>query len=233
MKLVDLFEYTFPKIQYVTTTKPPVAHADDRDGRRHVIKRKGTEHLGSGTFASAYHDPKQSPHEVRKVSKEMHERKIDGFYYYIKELENNPDNDNPYYPRFSAIKIYKKPEVKPKTWSTGAYVTYSAQMEKLYNIRELKASEKQYILSKLHGESTIDQTDHNKSIVSIVRDQMHGDGKATDPHFIRAIEFINKVASEHSYLADIHDDNIMFRRTPYGPQLVITDPLGYRSGGSQ
>ncbi|KKL28837.1 hypothetical protein LCGC14_2371180, partial [marine sediment metagenome] len=42
---------------------------------------------------------------------------------------------------------------------------------------------------------------------------------------LNAIKFILKLEAVGGFL-DIHNDNIMIRNTPYGKQLVFSDPLG-------
>ena len=237
MKLIDLYEYQFPKIQTVNTSKPPVAHHDDSDRKRHVSKRKDVKHLGSGSFASTYSNPKKTPHEVRKVSQSAVSEEIDGFYFYMLELAKHPDNTNPYFPRFNAIKIYKTPEKKADgvRWGEAEKITYSAQMEKLYNMPDLSPDESNAIMFKILGVNT-DESNPSKDsswlkIVNNISDLItHNDNShIKDKELLNAAKFIQSVQRKHNLKFDVHWNNVMFRRTSYGPQIVITDPLSYQN----
>jgi viroplasmin and RNaseH domain-containing protein len=47
-----------------------------------------------------------------------------------------------------------------------------------------------------------------------------------DEHLIQALQYIKSVKDTNKDFAlDLHDENIMIRNTPVGPQLVLTDPL--------
>ncbi len=48
-----------------------------------------------------------------------------------------------------------------------------------------------------------------------------------DPQFKQAVMFIKNMrrTDRHGMFSDIHDGNVMFRRTPQGVQLVLADPV--------
>ena len=48
-----------------------------------------------------------------------------------------------------------------------------------------------------------------------------------DDDFKRAMDFIIATSQKTGYHYDIHDENIMIRRTSTGAQMVISDPLGF------
>ena len=122
MRLQQLFEYQFPQIKHKTVTRLPAAyHHGSRGGsltgfrKGYVpspLRRKNADHLGTGEFASVYSN-RDLPYDVRKVSRkstpasEHEDDRPDGFYYYMMELANNPDNSNPYFPRFRDITVYE------------------------------------------------------------------------------------------------------------------------------
>lgn len=231
MKLINLFEYTFPKIKYRNTPNHPTAF--DRVGNKtanRLRNSKDIEHLGTGSFASTYTNPNRTPHDVRKASKQMERQHIDGFYFYIRALENNPDNTNPYFPRFREITIYTdKFIVANQEDSQQDKITYSVQMERLYRLIDISESEYNAILYRILGPDISDNTSIELNDMVrrvIVSGRKHYN--IIDEDFYRATKFISKVAENSNVWLDVHNENIMFRRTSYGPQLVITDPLGYR-----
>jgi hypothetical protein len=47
-----------------------------------------------------------------------------------------------------------------------------------------------------------------------------------DPNLIQSFKIIKKLEkSNPTFMDDMHINNLMIRRTPIGPQLVINDPL--------
>lgn len=52
-----------------------------------------------------------------------------------------------------------------------------------------------------------------------------GEITCTDKNLIQVINIVKQLAQDPKFNYDLHEDNIMFRSTPYGYQLVITDPI--------
>ncbi len=229
MKLAALFEYTFPKIERRNVSKLPKQYhhgssssVDDYDPEfEPQVMKRGGEHLGTGHFSSVYSDPKRTPHDARKVSRPRDLHEIDGFYHYMVELEKWPDNGNPYFPRFRAIKIYHGPD---------DLTVYSAQMEKLIPAKS-GASEREVIFRRIFGDEEGKGFAKRHSLFEVVEAAIQKYGnladKIIDKDLLSAANFIQRVSEKHSAGVDIHSDNLMFRRTPYGLQLVITDPLSF------
>ena len=233
MKLAALFEYTFPKIERRNVSKLPKQyhHGSDESPQDYDpeyepgVMKKGAKHLGTGHFSSVYTDPKKIPHDVRKVSRARGFREIDGFYHYMVELSEWPDNGNPYFPRFRAIKIYHGPE---------GQVVYSAQMEKLLPAKSGK-SEREALFRKIFGDENAESYARRHTLTDVLEAVINGYGnlkdKVIDKDLIAAAAFINRVSTKHNAGVDVHAENIMFRRSRYGLQLVITDPLSFSHGG--
>ena len=47
----------------------------------------------------------------------------------------------------------------------------------------------------------------------------------TDKNLVQVMHIIKQIGQDPKFNYDLHEDNIMFRSTPYGYQLVITDPI--------
>jgi len=260
MKVSQLLEYQFPKIQKVNVRKDkqPTAYRGFHSGApipKHMEKDKDTEHLGSGTFSAAYHNPKKSPHDVRKVSKQMDRHEIDGFFFYMQGLEDNPDNTNPYFPRFREIKIYtdehKNRENHIFADERKDTLTYSVKMEKLYPLRELSREEENAMLSRIVGTNWIDivtgavpgkerlafilnsqeKADYGR-VLYLIKLLLHEpeaiEDDIQDADLLRATRWLKEFQRTASLSFDVHGENLMVRKTPYGPQLVITDPFSYQ-----
>lgn len=260
MKVQHLLEYQFPKIQQVNVAheKHPKAyrgrHSDSKIPA-HMQKNRDTEHLGSGTFSAAFHNPKQSPHDIRKVSRQMDRFDIDGFYYYMHGLADNPDNTNPYYPRFREIKVYTDEHDAKKAMDVFTddrkdKITYSTKMEKLYPLRDMSRSEEDAMLARMLGTGYTKMVTGaegvNQRLANILNSQEKADyGRVLyiikfllhepdaiaddiqDADLMRATNWLREFQRTASLGFDLHGENIMYRKTPYGPQLVITDPFSY------
>lgn len=189
--------------------------------------------LGTGAFATAYQD-KDNPHDVLKGSKET--TLSDGFkIFFIALSKDTKMQANPYFPRFRAIRQFDSADKQRSN--------YIVRMEKLEDIKSINRAEAKAILRKLFSEQT------QKSIINIATfeegmryssdaqncvfagislalDRASVRRNIIDKNFLQAVEFINKIADDFEYYADLHKGNIMIRRTQYGVQPVINDPLG-------
>lgn len=246
MKIKQLLEYQFPTIQNVNVKS--IRHPGQDNFINKVYQSDDVQRVGGGMSATAYHNPQKTPHDVRKISGGSKRRDIDGFYYYILELETHSDNTNPYFPRFRAIKVYTdRHQDSGGGDETKDHITYSVQMEKLTHLRGLSNSEKRMILFRLFGDRQHrDGSDRRiiqkqlsgpeywgYKILSIIRNILEEEQGANalmelivDEDFKNAISFLKNVYSKSASIHyDIHDDNVMIRRTPYGPQLVFLDPF--------
>ena len=247
MKIKHLLEYQFPTIQNVNVKS--ARHPGGDNLKRHVFRSDDAETAGGGMYSNAYHNPQKTPHDVRKISKGHNRREVDGFYFYMLALEKHSDNTNPYFPRFRGIKIYTdKHENSEGGISTEDYITYSVQMEKLTHLRDLSNSEKRSILFRLFGdrqhrdpaaEQFINKqlsgsTPYGYKILGIIRNSVSGwKGNEllkliVDEDFKNAIKFLQKVHKDYEIGYDLHDNNVMIRRTPYGPQIVFLDPFSHQ-----
>jgi len=240
MRYTELLEYAFPEIQKVEVKS-------HRHPGRATGRNKDAEYVGGGSFADAFANPKRTPHDIRKLSnmpRNAHD--LDGFFYYLMALEKNPDNTNPYYPRIRQAKVYI--DTDAAQFSNGPdprrdEVTYSAQMERLVDLRQLSQKETDAILLRIFGENTEGVTavlgrmeghPYGLELLTVLGQAVkHAGSKAglngmiVDEDFLRATAFIKKISDKYSIGLDLHDENIMIRRGPTGVHLVLTDPLSF------
>lgn len=218
MKIRPLLEHAFPKIKERNVRRLPNNYLDDiykKAPHPKVMGDPNVHHLGSGSFASAY-THKDNPHDIWKSSRHMSAdgHDIDGFYYYLKALESFKGNTNPYFPRFRNIRINKR----------GNKMQYTVQVEKLFPLSSLYEDEAKALLRRMYIHPALDDT-----IVGAINDAVFKPKLIKDEQLLEAGRFIRRVMKKYKLDDDMHLENIMVRRTPYGAQLVITDPLGYRS----
>lgn len=251
MKLYELIitEYEFPEIKYqkAAQTVPDFYDYEDnafytdddfRTDNQKNIKSDRVKKLGSGAFSTAYQD-KDNPHDVMKGSKQQ--VVPDGFQVFFTALEENPDmQSNPYFPRFRNISRYTS-----KDHRSGSYMV---RVEKLEPLEKLTKKEMPAILRRILDQDGIDQVmERMKGMDSLswfsaqpyhyitslaeimVNHPKRFSKHVIDKDFLEAMQFITQVAADWEYYTDLHEGNIMLRRTPYGVQLVFNDPLGFSS----
>ena len=245
MKLEYLVEYQFPEIKTRTLKRAPPDHyfqgmtdsgkdayipPDAQLTLPRVMRNKKVRHFGTGSFASTY-GHRDNPHDIRKLSTKQQVKDYDGFWTFILALSKHKDNDNPYFPRFRSITNYE-----------GAHDqgSYSVQMERLYHIDSLKPREVETLISNIYGIDnwkrlvlmisndavTLPNDSISKTFVNVIRNTFHQTkymDLIIDENMRNAVQFITSIPGGHM---DIHSANIMIRNTPYGKQLVFSDPKG-------
>lgn len=190
---------------------------------------------GGGKYSHVYELPKEVNSVVKVARHPADDIKRDGYYNYIKTVMAM---DNPYFPKVDEIKRFKSPDGKE---------FFSVRMEKLNNMAQLSTKEIQAFYSRAFTRPVSDEevVTMTKQIVSPMRRKEAGDKvwvlamtefiencvedpdeakKIADPQLKQAVDVL-RMFMKHGYMGDIHPENIMFRRTPYGAQLVFTDPF--------
>jgi len=243
MRLYELLEQDFPEIKYrAARSKVPDLYAySDPDSFRsdddvtpidkHYAENPNVSKLGIGAFSTAYQH-KHSPHDVVKGSKLT--TKPDGFEAFFMALSEHPKMQaNPYFPRFRNINRFKA-KGKQQT-------SYMVRIEALEKLKALPDRESEMLFDKIFTDegrelvkerihrwdrqpakwnylsNGIEYIDHDPAIKAQVKDE----------HLLQAMDFLKELSIKHEYDLDLHDENIMIRRTSVGPQLVINDPLGF------
>lgn len=238
MKLEQIIlEYTFPEIKYQRVSKLPDQYHHGADSLQQggiayqkgynprVMRSKGVEHLGTGQFGSVY-GHKDRPHDVRKISRSLNVQRLDGFFYFLKALSETPEeNTNPYFPRIRSITVYTSPNEN---------AVYTVQMERLFPVSSLSQQHVEYLWQRVLGEKDVVEEENNtNALIAEIREiVLTGATRSlvnkADPDFLRAVRFIREVAGEYNVGIDLHKGNFRVRHSPYGPQLVFADPLGFK-----
>lgn len=196
--------------------------------------------LGKGT-ASVISNDKNDPHMVNKKSHDVNfnERglpgftmgRYDGFRDYAKFIvDNNLAEKNPWFPR-----IY---EMKNFSHNDSGQNVQKYKMEKLIELDDLSDDEISFLIEKMFNfETREDHPSDNLNFLTVLISEIINHGvsysekvnniKIIDETFLSAIKYLEEF--EVQYDANFEDiftnGNIMFRRTPHGPQLVIVDPV--------
>ena len=231
MKLKHILE-DFPKIRKKRVKRLPQQHKYFRVNEPSVLRNKKVSHLGSGSFASVYaHEDR--PHDVRRISRPSADP--DAYQAYIEALENNPDYDNPYFPQIHEVTTYQ---------GRAPATVISVKAGRLRKLYELRTEEIQAVLERWFGE------DYEKVLAKVY--PIGGPGfrgedsisyyivpdlvrrlietkklrkMVVDQELLRAINFMDEKVLKKGVQSDLGINNLMFRRSPSGIQIVITDPV--------
>lgn len=167
--------------------------------------------IASGGEATVYNDVNDPHMAVRSV----HRKRDDSYWKYIEAIvKNKMTGNNPYVPR-----VYKFDKNKQKF-----------QLEKLVPMHSMDDKELDYIAETIglieRGPDPWDRAKWAKVslIVTFIRDAMYKKLETIPEDLQQVLKLILSLKATNS-TDDISEDNVMVRRTPYGPQLVITDPL--------
>jgi hypothetical protein len=201
--------------------------------------------LGSGYYSTARQNPDR-PEDVIKGSRPLYPTSekgemsmgeiVDGYFVFVNALSKNDRfADNPYFPRIRKFEVYKQ---------TDGRLSYTAELETLEKLNTLKKKEVGHIFRQAAGTeenyealkakvypnlSTKDGLDYFPMMMLVMMRRPGGDHLIGNEHLREALRFIDVLAKRYKYNIDLHEGNLMVRRTPTGTQLVIVDPLGMPS----
>lgn len=178
----------------------------------------GHERLGSGMEAVVIKS--QSDPSVIKIVATEDELQDNAYMQYIL-LSKKHSSHNPYLPRVESIKHIKS---RDKLVSNKDY--YIVNLEQLQPLQSMSVEELDFLLDKIF----VDKLGPVKNAFEFGRILERaiarpGSNRVKDKNFGAVSRLITKLATHSTTHIDVHEDNVMVRLTPYGPQLVITDPV--------
>lgn len=212
------------------------ARADQRI--KEIFGKAPVERLGKGYFAVTFTDDPDQPGTVRKVvagsdhdisysgGRTIEDVKDDGYIQFlIAAAKGGKLDENPYFPKIYSIVV--------KELDKGM-VVYAVDMERLTPLKNLRLPELKAIADRVFGEKMADELfaefktpkEAREELASHFDDILYGTADLKyikDPHLKEALKIVKRLGKKTTI--DLHDENIMVRRGPYGNQLVITDPV--------
>ncbi len=222
MKLSQLLQEYDNPIPHNIHEAPVMSHHLVLDVRSD-LEGKGYKRIGSGIFATVYAHPDHDDHVI-KVHHQM--SRNDGYLNFIHSPEVRSQN-NPHFPRIHSIDSYHHAKGGR---TTGVHII---RMEKLYGTDDLNTSEHQNVLSLIGHKKGFGSYETHENLARDAdtitywrknRDE-EGSRQTKSPLWLSALRKVGKLVKQGKGAPDLHGGNIMYRRTPYGHQPVITDPL--------
>ena len=243
MKLLELdLTPTRKLIQAKPGRYPELSMAFSAAAEKRAAKSKDPNltRLGEpGAYATAY-KRSSTPGVVTKVGRFDDTPAKDGYLSYLQSiLHNDRVSSNPFLPRIYSIKVYKYPSTEDREWRGGQYVV---QMEKLRPIDELSIEQLEALGEHLFkdweklapkGNAMTPAYYAQRLLYTISMATSTRNPRYTralkDKKLLQAVAMISNLGrskKDHTEIEfDLHAGNFMYRVTPVGPQLVITDPL--------
>jgi hypothetical protein len=241
MKLLEFFQS-----QYPDKTIDQVLEDPDVGLMLSKVDVMGKRVRSTGAYASAYENKTDSS-SIFKIGKtDNHGYGLptkDGYLNYINRIKNMR---LPVFPQIHSIEIFQHQDKQYSSY--GPVYCYKINMERLYNVGDLNEKEHEFLLHRLLGRELTTQerqtlvmnnnllpwfyTDILQSLAWNGKVEQAGgitlNLKISDIHdryLQTALTAIKSVKKVKKASMDLHSGNVMYRRTPYGVQPVITDPL--------
>lgn len=222
------------KIRNLLENLTPTSFADKRYNGKFGAASGRTGVLGDGSFSRARED-KKNPHSVVKHSK-LPLRFQEGFNLFATYVATTPGAmDNVHIP-----KVYK---ISKYTDKNGKHIDVY-DVEKLIDGGSITEKEFKYMLESYFDTSDsklariIERNGYTEYVLaeviefSVLSDEYAKKIISTELQkavvIVRnAVEYANNNLDTFSVSArtDLHNENIMYRRTPFGVQCVISDPI--------
>lgn len=186
--------------------------------------RRSHGNVQSGTFSSVTTDP--DPHMIQKsTNRALSPDYKEGFRLFIEFIIENGYADNPHFPR-----VYKANKIVGK----DGYYLDTYKTEKLLTHNDISLEEIKNVIYSILPESEIPEwisESVNKADLFIyvageIRDEVIKPTKRFKLESLNeACAIVAKALEELGASEDLHWGNILYRRTRYGLQPVLNDPI--------
>lgn len=189
--------------------------------------------LGAGVQSIAFDKEDRNDHDIllRTHFKNLasHDTKSMYLDYAMKHA-----HENPHLPRIKAEKTFVTDAKNPNKNPTR--ITHHV-MERLHPIHSLSDEERKSMWHHAFGEEPLDNAHidaihFTSAIVAHLNSNVHPSNPKPNEHIMKILHQANHVVNKAKrkdpngfHFIDLNSGNVMARKTPYGHQLVITDPV--------
>lgn len=240
---MKLYEVTDVDVRKLTPKKAPT-HGKAQGSL--ILPKKNKERLGAGS-GGIVSSRKDDPGTVRKNVTARRELKNDGYFNFIKALVSSK-NSNRYFPHIYDVNVTEADEEEVLGLMVNAGKYYAVDAERLHSLDTLEDDEAIMLIDSMFDVAHIVrrnvfrdnkqfkkdiQIDPHSMIVRILLKIFDADISKRDARAIvkddelwDAIQFINNVVNSNvKFEHDIRIPNVMIRRGPGGPHIVLPDPV--------
>lgn len=206
------------------------------DRRFHGYLRQDKDKTSDRAYGSAFSkvkDIRDEPHMVKKYNHRpmdvnAHKKlSVDGFNFFIEQIIEKGETDNIHFPRvYSMKKIVDDDNQFIHTYNVEKLIPSSAlSKEELLKVcEELFGADGEALGYSKAGLEDIIIGKINYAL------QYHDYDDIESESLIEALKILNDIVKsavklKRSHCLDLHLQNIMYRRTPIGIQLVLNDPI--------
>jgi hypothetical protein len=238
MKLYELKAITPPDL---IPKRIPVRSFDKTD-MFSMVPKNGVRIGNHGVQASAFTTDNE-PGTATKIIRDAGNLKSDAYFKYVSTLaKNDRISKNPYFPKIYGVNIKDDKNGRAR---------YSVEMERLLDFNSLSMEEMYMLgdkmffnfyafakdararmrddLGKIDAKMQSAETASfaiMKAMERVIKYRAKVETYIKDPNLKGALLILKSLIKNDSGVnPDIHTGNIMVRRGPGGPQLVITDPV--------
>ncbi|CAB4133417.1 hypothetical protein UFOVP257_182 [uncultured Caudovirales phage] len=201
---------------------------------KRAARRMGAAaHGGSGWYSRGYQNPRD-PHEFVKTTHKPSILYNDAYFHYVSTISNlqRKNYRNPYFPVVYQVKISmdshgnERPRYRMETLQDPKQYPIEAIMGMMENmfIDPSTVFGDMEITEKNKGQIWIELAHRlDYCILNVNSTSMRN---IKDRNLKAALVIIHNILKKYDiFEPDIHGNNIMVRGTPYGPQLVLMDPI--------
>lgn len=244
MKLFELITPTDLKYRSITNRSA----YDKAKAMRKAIDRNKSEFVGNGAYASVFQSEKD-PGSVQKLARPIPSLTNDGYYQYLDMIaKNDRMSNNPYFPKVYGLKTFKDRAGNytyrvnmEKLHNFNTLSTEELEMlgRKMFTNFDQRYSEDRKNWLPYEGDQNRDEEIRSSAahkgardaLIDLIERAIHRRSKVStnikDPYLKQALSMLRHLVKtgNKEYMSDIHQGNIMVRRGPFTPQIVITDPL--------
>lgn len=185
------------------------------------------DELESGSFS--FVKPDVDPHMIRKYHKRDHYAETDGFVLYAEYLASKELwNKNIHFPR-----VYNTNQDPgygdAHDWLIEVLVPWNYVSEKEYQAMFRRYFTGEGVERRMILDNTALYAVAMSTMISTVCGEygLNEDIQVKDEELAEAIRLLTEFADSSSAELDLHKNNIMYRRTSVGMQVVLSDPFGY------
>lgn len=207
------------KLERLVTSNTRMKHVADE-----VSKDPEHEFVGAGL--NAYVHRTNNQHSLDRVHRTSSEN--EGTNIYLDFIRTHPKlHNNPWFPK---VKGSRRRSNGAVTMDVERLVPFNTaglgdNMELLLSVWERYIPSTPVPLKPVHLDSKDFPARVSWLLINNIEDVIKTGRGSEDPALQQAHAIISHIKNTHDLLVDIHNENIMWRLTSVGPQLVITDPL--------